>query len=83
MADPENDNFFFYIKQFVIELLNPVQRFNDDKSQYAQEINLHSMDDDDVSIESWDEEDSINEMHDDDVDTFQYDNLFKNTWFYS
>tara|TARA_Y100000385_G_scaffold179069_1_gene185045 strand:+ start:360 stop:611 length:252 start_codon:yes stop_codon:yes gene_type:complete len=83
MADPENDNFFFYIKQFVIELLNPVHRFNDDKSQYAQEINLHSMDDDVVSIESWDEEDSINEMQYDDVDTFQYDNLFKNTWFYS
>jgi hypothetical protein len=95
MADPENDNFFTYVKQFVIELLNPAKFMNDRQSQCLQPLHLNPLvgDEDAYSDESIDDESYISSNADNmsDVDSNEeftqsldeYNENYMNKWFYS
>lgn len=95
MADPENDNFFTYVKQFVIELLNPVKVMNDRQAQCLQPIHFNPLIGDKYAnwYESIDDEgyissnaDNISEVDSNEENTNsldEYNENYMNKWFYS
>jgi hypothetical protein len=95
MADPTNDTFFIYVKQFVKELLNPLGLFELPQTQEEHQLtNLNSYyleEDDEVDVEDLcsSHGDERTEEHDtvDEQDTYEIDDdstydHFNQIWFY-